>query len=302
VRTSPFQSLTQNIFTTKPLLVTDWRPLCGSRWSDLALIAVNGSLYALQARSTTFKNTEARAPCLKKLGRIVGQAISPCASGTVSRIIHAPFSQVWQAIHLSRLQERLLRAPAASASWRFSTHRLSWHTVFREAMRRRRPCAMGGEAASSRLTRHLLSRLDASKAVSHSAPSSQLRGPTRTHSVICFMDLGVTSFSSRPLSGSPVNEVIPIVEANVAKERRDDRRGSALQASVSASSPPDPRRPQQRPRATRKAAHLHTQHGRGYFSVFKRGMRRHISACKMKHLHVSCGFDFRYNKPLSAQR
>ena len=103
------------------------------------------------------------------------------------------------------------------------------------------------------------------------------------------------------VAGSTVNEVIPIVNANVAKETAvmtDSAqlyvRVTALAASPATTAWITARR--NRP-ATRKAAPSSTPtRSKATFSVFKRGMRGTYQHCKEKHLHrYLAEFDFRYN-------
>lgn len=106
---------------------------------------------------------------------------------------------------------------------------------------------------------------------------------------------GVRSYH---VAGSTVNEVIPIVNANVRKETAlmtDSAQLYKFQLGSFAS----------HDRVDHTAGEyvryeptkvVHTNTVEGYFSVFKRGMRGTYQHCKEKHLHrYLAEFDFRYN-------
>jgi transposase-like protein len=101
------------------------------------------------------------------------------------------------------------------------------------------------------------------------------------------------------VSGSTVNEVIPVVMENVAKEAaimtdkaqlyRDQLRAFASHDRVDHSADEYVRVEDDRPLIT-------TNTVEGYFGLFKRGMRGTYQHCKEKHLHrYLAEFDFRYN-------
>jgi len=108
------------------------------------------------------------------------------------------------------------------------------------------------------------------------------------------------SVRSYHVAGSTVSEVIPIVEANVAKEaavmtdsamlyKHRLRRRFASHDRVDHSKDEYVRHEEGRPV-------IHTNTVEGYFSVFKRGMRGTYQHCSEKHLHrYLAEFDFRYN-------
>jgi hypothetical protein len=102
------------------------------------------------------------------------------------------------------------------------------------------------------------------------------------------------------VGGSTVAEVIPVVEANVAKEtavmtdkaqlyRYRLRRRFASHDVVDHTQQEYARYEEGRPV-------IHTNTVEGYFALFKRGMRGTYQHCKEKHLHrYLAEFDFRYN-------
>lgn len=101
------------------------------------------------------------------------------------------------------------------------------------------------------------------------------------------------------ITGSTVGEVIPIVEANVAKETammtdkaqlyRDRLAGFASHDRVDHSRGEYVREEEGKPL-------IHTNSVEGYFGVFKRGMKGTYQHCAEKHLHrYLAEFDFRYN-------
>ena len=101
------------------------------------------------------------------------------------------------------------------------------------------------------------------------------------------------------VAGSTVNEVMPIVNANVSKETammtdkaalyrrqlRDFASHDAVDHSKDEYTREEPGKPL-----------IHTNTVEGYFSLFKRGMRGVYQHCQEKHLHrYLAEFDFRYN-------
>ena len=109
------------------------------------------------------------------------------------------------------------------------------------------------------------------------------------------------SVRSYHVAGSTTNEVIPIVNANVAKEAavmtdkaqlyRDRLAGFASHGRVDHSKGQYAIYPEDE-----NAPVIHTNTVEGYFGVFKRGMRGTYQHCKEKHLHrYLAEFDHRYN-------
>lgn len=101
------------------------------------------------------------------------------------------------------------------------------------------------------------------------------------------------------VTGSTVGQVIPIVEANVAKETammtdkaqlyRDRLRDFASHDRVDHSKGEYVREEDGKPL-------IHTNTVEGYFGLFKRGMKGVYQHCSEKHLHrYLAEFDFRYN-------
>lgn len=101
------------------------------------------------------------------------------------------------------------------------------------------------------------------------------------------------------IDGSTVGQVIPIVEANVAKEAAVMTDSAMLykkRLGEFASHDRVDHTKKEYARYEEGRPVIHTNTVEGYFSVFKRGMRGTYQHCKEKHLHrYLAEFDFRYN-------
>ena len=221
--------------------------------------------------------------------------------GTVMEDSHAPLHKWLQAIHLlcsskkgmsSHQLHRILEVQYNTA-W-FMSHRI------REAMRVGgfEP-PMGSDGGIVEVDETIYGR-----ASTHPKGRGPLmrRGITNSahkNVILSLVERG-GSVRSYHVAGSTVGEVIPIVNANVAKEaavmtdsamlyknRLKDR--FASHDRVDHSEKEYARYEEGRPT-------IHTNTVEGYFSVFKRGMRGTYQHCKEKHLHrYLAEFDFRYN-------
>ncbi|MGE0853719.1 MAG: IS1595 family transposase [Hyphomicrobiaceae bacterium] len=107
------------------------------------------------------------------------------------------------------------------------------------------------------------------------------------------------SVRSYHVAGSTTNEIIPIVNANVAKEAAvmtDSAQLYKYRLGDFASHDRIDHSKDEYARYEEGRPVIHTNTVEGYFSVFKRGMRGTYQHCKEKHLHrYLAEFDFRYN-------
>ncbi len=218
--------------------------------------------------------------------------------GTVFEDSHAPLYKWFQAIHLlasskkgvsSHQLHRILEVQYNTA-W-FMSHRI------REAMREGGLLPpMGGEGEIVEVDETIYGR--ASTHPKGRSEGKGFRNSMHKNVILSVVERG-GSVRSYHVAGSTVNEVVPVVEANVAKETammtdkaqlyRDRLAGFASHDRVDHSKNEYVRYEEGRPA-------IHTNTVEGYFGVFKRGMRGTYQHCKEKHLHrYLAEFDFRYN-------
>jgi transposase-like protein len=236
---------------------------------------------------------------LKKCGHCRKQFTA--RMGTVFESSHIPLHKWFQAAHLlcsskkgisSHQLHRVLKI-TYEAAW-FASHRL------REAMRSGELSPMGGEGSSGIVE---IDETIYGRASTH--PKGRKRKDTRiTNSahknvILSLVERG-GKVRSYHVAGSTINEVMPIINANVAKEaavmtdsaqlyKYRLRRRFISHDRVDHSKSEYVRREEGRPT-------IHTNTVEGYFSVFKRGMRGTYQHCAEKHLHrYLAEFDFRYN-------
>jgi transposase-like protein len=235
---------------------------------------------------------------LKKCGHCLKQFT--VRIGTVFEDSRAPLHKWWQAVHLlcsskkgisSHQLHRILEVQYNTA-W-FMAHRI------REAMRvgGLEP-PMGSDGGIVEIDETIYGRA-ASHPKGRGPFGAKLSNSAHKNVILSLVERG-GNVRSYHVAGSTVGEVIPIVNANVAKEaavmtdsamlyknRLKDR--FASHDRVDHSEKEYARYEEGRPT-------IHTNTVEGYFSVFKRGMRGTYQHCKEKHLHrYLAEFDFRYN-------
>lgn len=218
--------------------------------------------------------------------------------GTVFEDSHAPLHKWFQAIQLlcsskkgisSHQLHRILEVQYNTA-W-FMSHRI------REAMRVGgfEP-PMGGDGEVVEVDETVYGRTSTHPKGRKRDPL--IRGSAHKNVILSLVQRG-GQVRSYHVSGSTVSDVIPIVEANVAKETammtdkamlyRDRLRDFASHDRVDHRSGEYVRDEPGKPL-------IHTNSVEGYFGVFKRGMRGTYQHCKEKHLHrYLAEFDFRHN-------
>jgi transposase-like protein len=217
--------------------------------------------------------------------------------GTVFESSHIPLRKWLQAAHLlcsskkgisSHQLHRILKI-TYEAAW-FASHRL------REAMRTGELTPMGGAGGSGVVE---VDETVYGRTETH--PKGRVRYPSSQHKniILALVERG-GEVRTYHIEGSTVNEVIPIVQENVAKEaavmtdaaqlyKYRLSRHFASHDRVDHSKDEYVRREEGRPL-------IHTNTVESYFSVFKRGMRGTYQHCKEKHLHrYLAEFNFRYN-------
>jgi transposase-like protein len=218
--------------------------------------------------------------------------------GTVFEDSHAPLHKWFQAIHLlasskkgisSHQLHRTLEVQYNTA-W-FMSHRI------REAMRVGGLMPPMGSAGIVEIDETIYGR---------AATHPKGRGPHRAKltnaahkNVILSLVERSGEVRSYHVAGSTVNEVIPIVTANVAKEAAvmtDSAQLYKYRLGDFASHDRVDHSKDEWARYEDGRPVIHTNTVENYFSVFKRGMRGTYQHCKEKHLHrYLAEFDFRYN-------
>ncbi len=222
--------------------------------------------------------------------------------GTVFESSHIPLHKWFQAAHLlcsskkgisSHQLHRVLQI-TYEAAW-FASHRL------REAMRTGSLAPMGGAGSIVEIDETIYGR-----AATHpkgrrpkaTKATNRITNSAHKNVVLSLVERG-GEVRSWHVAGSAVAEVIPVVEANVAKEAavmtdkaqlyRYRLRRFASHDRVDHSKEEYVRYEPGRPV-------IHTNTVEGYFALFKRGMRGVYQHCSEKHLHrYLAEFDFRYN-------
>ena len=220
--------------------------------------------------------------------------------GTVFEDSHAPLHKWFQAIHLlasskkgisSHQLHRTLEVQYNTA-W-FMSHRI------REAMRAGGFAPpMGGDGGVVEIDETIYGRAATHPKGRRNDPKRKITNSAHKNVVLSLVQRGAT-VRSHHVAGSTVAEVMPIVNANVAKEAAVMTDSAILYKNrlgefsshdrVDHSKGEYARYEEGRPT-------IHTNTVENYFSVFKRGMRGVYQHCKEKHLHrYLAEFDFRYN-------
>jgi hypothetical protein len=226
--------------------------------------------------------------------------------GTVFESSHIPLHKWFQAAHLlcsskkgisSHQLHRILQV-TYEAAW-FASHRL------REAMRTGELSPMGGAGGSGIVE---IDETIYGRAATHPKGrgpfGAKLTNSAHKNVILSLVERG-GSVRSYHVAGSTVAEVIPVVEANVAKEAavmtdkaalyRARLRGFASHDVVDHSEKEYARYEDGRPV-------IHTNTVEGYFSVFKRGMRGTYQHCKEKHFApLPCRIRLPLQQPLGAR-
>jgi transposase-like protein len=216
--------------------------------------------------------------------------------GTVFEDSHAPLHKWLQAIHLLCSSKKGFSAHQLRRTLEVQ-HKTAWFMAhrIRECMRDgalQPPMGGGGgivevdETVYGRTATHPKGR--------------QRRFAKAMHKnvIVALVERG-GSVRSYHVAGSTTNEVIPIVNANVAKEAQMMTDASQLykyQLGDFASHDRVEHKKDEYVRYEEGRPVIHTNTVENYFGVFKRGMRGTYQHCKEKHLHrYLAEFDFRYN-------
>lgn len=220
--------------------------------------------------------------------------------GTIFEDSHAPLHKWFQAIHLlcsskkgisSHQLHRILEVQYNTA-W-FMSHRI------REAMRAGGFAPpMGGEGGIVEVDETVYGRAD-THPTGRVIPDRKARQSSGFRNVIVALVERGGKVRTFHVSGATVNEVIPIVEANVAKETAIMTDGARLyrdRLGDFASHDRVKHHKKEYVRHEEGRPVIHTNTVESYFGVFKRGMRGTYQHCKEKHLHrYLAEFDFRHN-------
>jgi hypothetical protein len=210
--------------------------------------------------------------------------------GTIFEESHLPLHKWLQAIHLicsskkgisSNQLHRVLEVTLKTA-W-FLSHRI------REAMRSDDFTHMGGAGKIVEADETYIGRL-------HGQPKARA-GFGHKNAVLTLVERGGRARSFH-IDGARVGSVLPIVNANIAKESAlmTDEAGHYVRVGKAF------------------ASHEHVKHGKdeyvrgnvhtntveGYYSIFKRGMKGVYQHCAEHHLHrYLAEFDFRYTNRIA---
>ena len=221
---------------------------------------------------------------------------------TIFEDSHIPLHKWLQAVHLmcsskkgisSHQLHRILEIKYQSA-W-FMSHRI------REAMRTGNFGPMGGEGEIVEVDETIYGRAATHPRGRATKRIRKIHGITNAAHKNVIVSLvqrngGVRSYH---VAGSTVNEVIPIVNANIKRETdlmTDKAQLYRYQLGNFASHEAVDHSAAEYVRYRDGAPSVHTNTVEGYFSLFKRGMRGVYQHCAEKHLHrYLAEFDFRYN-------
>jgi transposase-like protein len=219
--------------------------------------------------------------------------------GTIFEDSHIPMRFWLQAIFLMASSKKGISSNqlhrtfgiSLRSAW-FMSHRL------REAMRSGPLSPMGGGGGVVEIDETIYGRAATHPKGRRRDTGRKISNSAHKNVILSLVERG-GEVRSYHVAGSTVGEVLPIVNANVAKEAAvmtdsamlyKRRLGHfASHDRVDHSESEYVREEEGRPL-------IHTNTVEGYFSVFKRGMRGTYQHCKEKHLHrYLAEFDFRYN-------
>lgn len=218
--------------------------------------------------------------------------------GTIFEDSHAPLHLWLQAIHImvsskkgvsSHQLHRILEVQYNTA-W-FMSHRI------REAMRSGGFGPMGGEGEIVEIDETIFGRA-ATHPKGRRIKNVKITNSAHKNVIVSLVQRngGVRSYH---VAGSTVNEVIPLVNANIKRETdlmTDKAQLYRFQLRHFASHEAVDHSAAEYVRYREGAPAVHSNTVEGYFSLFKRGMRGVYQHCKEKHLHrYLAEFDFRYN-------
>jgi transposase-like protein len=229
-------------------------------------------------------------PCRKKFTVTVG---------TVFERSHIPLTKWVAAFHLMCSSKKGISAHQGHRMLgiTYKTAWFMWHRI-REAMKvggLSNVPPMGGKGKVVEADETYLGDLPAHKAGSkrHGRPVVLKRGPSHKRAILSLVERGgqVRSFY---VDNAPVEKVVEIVRANVAKESRLHTDESYLYRGVGKEFADHERVVHRNKEYARGDVTTNTVEG--YFSVFKRGMKGTYQHCGERHLHrYLAEFDFRYS-------
>jgi transposase-like protein len=236
---------------------------------------------------------------LDKIGKVTGKTARSglyyCGSckrqftvtvGTIFERSKVPLSKWWHAVHLIASSKKGISAHqlhrtlsvAYPTAW-FMEHRI------REAMRTGGLSPLGGSGGAVEADETFIGRKEG---------SIKRRGHGHKNAVLSLVDRNSGQVRSFHVDSVSADTLVPIVEANVAKETAmmtDEwsgyySLGKHFESHESVSHKAD----------EYVRGDIHTNTVEGYFSIFKRGMKGVYQHCSEKHLHrYVAEFDFRYN-------
>lgn len=219
--------------------------------------------------------------------------------GTVFESSHIPLHKWLQAVYLMCASKKGISSHQLhrtleityEAAW-FMSHRI------REAMRSGAFVPpMGGEGGIVEVDETIYGRA-ATHPKGRRRKDVKITNSAHKNVVLALVERG-GKVRSYHVEGSTVSEVIPIVEANVAKEAAvmtDSAQLYKKRLGEFASHDRVDHTKKEYARYEPGRPVIHTNTVEGYFSLFKRGMRGVYQHCSEKHLHrYLAEFDFRYN-------
>jgi transposase-like protein len=210
--------------------------------------------------------------------------------GTVFESAHIPLNKMLQAVYLlcsskkgisSHQLHRILGVTYKTA-W-FLTHRI------REAMRDGELAPMGGAGGVVEIDETYLGKMDG-------IPRKSIKGGRSGYrnAVLTLVERGGSARSFH-IDGASTSSILPIVNANVARETALMTDQASWYPEIAITFASHDTVNHSRQEYVRGPVHTNTVEG--YYSIFKRGMKGVYQHCSEKHLHrYLAEFDFRYNQ------
>lgn len=219
--------------------------------------------------------------------------------GTLFESSHVPVHKWWQALHLLVSSKKGISAHQLHRTLKV-TYKTAWFMAhrIREAMRSGElEPPMGSDGGIVEVDETIFGRA-ATHPKGRGPFGYKLTNSAHKNVILSLVERG-GAVRSYHVEGSTVGQVIPIVEANVAREAAVMTDSAMLykrQLGDFASHDRVDHSEKEYARYEEGRPVIHTNTVEGYFSLFKRGMRGVYQHCSEKHLHrYLAEFDFRYN-------
>jgi transposase-like protein len=235
--------------------------------------------------------TKSARPGLRYCNECHGQFTATV--GTVFERSKIPLTKWWLAMHLigsskkgmSSHQLHRLLGISYKSTW-FMMHRI------REAMRTGGLAPMGGEGAIVEIDETFIGRKE--------GVEKARAGFGHKNAVLSLIDRDTKQVRSFHVDSTRREDIIPIVEANIAKETHvmtdESNTYRRLGEHFAKHDSVDHTREEWGYTDRKTGAKITINTVEGYYSIFKRGMKGVYQHCGEKHLHrYVAEFDFRYN-------